>query len=188
MLLGERVRLRPIEREDLPRYVAWFAEAQVRANLALFLPLSRAQEERWYENVLAQPPEEQPLAVDARGERWQHIGAAGLQNLQWRTRSTEIGLVIGDRAFWGQGLGTEVTALLVRFAFATLNLHRVALRVYEDNAPARRVYEKVGFVLEGRQRDGDFREGRYRDVLVYSILRPEWNDLPRRHERGATDA
>jgi RimJ/RimL family protein N-acetyltransferase len=190
LLFGERIRLRPIERDDLPRFVAWFADPEVRANLSLFLPLSRAQEERWYENVLVQPPEEQPFAVDARveGESWHHIGAAGLQNLHWRTRSTEIGLVIGDRAFWRQGLGTEVTAVLVRFAFATLNLHRVALRVYEDNAPARRVYEKVGFVLEGRQRDGDFREGRYRDVLVYSILRHEWSDPSREQEPGATDA
>jgi RimJ/RimL family protein N-acetyltransferase len=187
MLHGERVRLRPIERDDLPRFVAWFADPEVRAHLALFLPLSRAQEERWYESTLAQPQEEQPFAIDARLDeaRWQHVGAAGLQNLQWRNRGTEIGLVVGDRSFWGKGLGTEATALLVRFAFDTLNLHRVALRVYEDNAPARRVYEKVGFVLEGRQRDGDFREGRYRDVLLYSILRPEWQD---HREGGGRDA
>jgi RimJ/RimL family protein N-acetyltransferase len=71
---------------------------------------------------------------------------------------------------------------LLSFAFATLNLHRVALRVFEDNAAARRVYEKVGFVLEGRQRDGDFREGAYRDVLLYAILRREW--LARRSATG----
>ena len=189
MLLGQGVRLRPIEREDLPRYVAWFADSEVRAHLALVLPLGRAQEERWYESVLAQPAEEQPFAIDAQVDQtsWQHIGGAGLQNLQWRTRSTEIGLVIGDRAFWNRGLGTEATALLVRFAFDTLNLHRVALRVYEDNAPARRVYEKVGFVLEGHQRDGDFRDGRYRDVLLYSILRPEWEERVRGGAAGEDD-
>jgi diamine N-acetyltransferase len=187
MLHGERVRLRPIERDDLPRFVAWFADPEVRAHLALFLPLSRAQEERWYEGVLSQPPEEQPFAIDVRRAEasWQHVGVAGLQNLQWRNRSAEMGLVIGDRSVRGQGVGTDATEVLVRFALATLNLHRVALRVYEDNAPARRVYEKVGFVLEGRQRDGDFREGRYRDVLLYSILRPEWQD---HREGGGRDA
>ncbi len=188
MLYGGRVRLRPIERDDLSRFVAWFADPEVRAHLALFLPMGLAQEERWYEAMLARPQEEQPFALDARlaEAAWRHVGSAGLQNLHWRARSTEIGLVVGDRSAWGMGLGTEATELLVRFAFATLNLHRVALRVYEDNAPARRVYEKVGFVLEGRQRDGDYREGRYRDVLLYSLLRPEWQ--ARGGGRGPADA
>ena len=47
MILGENVRLRPIERDDLPRYVAWFGDPEVRRHLQIYLPFSLAQEERW---------------------------------------------------------------------------------------------------------------------------------------------
>jgi RimJ/RimL family protein N-acetyltransferase len=176
MIVGQRVRLRPIERSDLSRFVGWFADPEVCAHLALVLGPGLAQEEEWFEAMLARPALEQPLAVEARaGEgEWRHVGSAGFEHLDWRNRSVEIGLVLGDTSSWGQGLGTEVTELLLRQAFATLNLHRVWLRVYEDHDVARHVYEKVGFVLEGVQRDGDFRLGRYRGVRLYSILRHEW--------------
>jgi RimJ/RimL family protein N-acetyltransferase len=176
MLVGKRVCLRPIEREDLERFVRFFADPEVRANLDMVLGLSNAQEIAWFEEQLRQPPLEQPFAVDlVQGtERPRLIGGAGLRAFDWRNRSAELGLVIGDKSMWGQGLGTEITRLLLRHAFFTLNLHRVWLRVFADHARAQKVYEKVGFTLEGRQRDGDFRNGRYRDVLVYSLLAREW--------------
>jgi len=64
--------------------------------------------------------------------------------------------------------------LLLRHGFATLNLHRIYLRVFEDNPRAIRSYEKAGFVHEGRQRQGEYHEGEFHDVLFMSVLRPEW--------------
>jgi RimJ/RimL family protein N-acetyltransferase len=176
MLVGKKVRLRPIEDADLPRFVAWLGDAEVRHHLALVLGPGLAQEKKWREQTLALPALERPFAVEARAGRsgWRLVGSAGLQNFDWRNRSAELGLVIGDKKLWGRGLGTDVTEVLVRHAFATLNLHRVWLRVFADHAGGRKVYERVGFVLEGRQREGDFRDGQYRDVLVYSLLSGEW--------------
>lgn len=176
MLVGKRVCLRAIEREDLERFVRFFADPEVRAHLDMVLGPGSAQEITWFEEQVRQPLLEQPFAVDlVQGtEKPRLIGGAALRGFDWRNRSAELGLVIGDKSVWGQGLGTEVTRLLLRHAFFTLNLHRVWLRVFGDHARARRVYEKVGFTLEGRQRDGDFRDGRYRDVLVYSLLAREW--------------
>lgn len=176
MLVGKRVCLRPIEREDLEKFVRFFADPEVRSHLDMVLGLSNAQEIAWFEEQLRQPPLEQPFAVDlVQGtERPRLIGGAGLRAFDWRNRSAELGLVIGDKAMWGQGFGTEITRLLLRHAFFTLNLHRVWLRVFVDHVRAQKVYEKVGFVVEGRQRDGDFRNGRYRDVLVCSLLAREW--------------
>lgn len=176
MLIGKRVCLRPIEREDLERFVRFFADAEVRAHLTLVVGPGLAEEALWFEETLRLPPLERPFAVELlQGtEKPRLVGSAGLRAFDWRNRSAELGLVIGDKAMWGQGLGTEVTRLLLRHAFFTLNLHRVWLRVFADHARAQRIYDKVGFVLEGRQRDGDFRDGRYRDVLVYSLLAREW--------------
>lgn len=176
MLTGKRVCLRPIEREDLERFVRFFADAEVRAHLSLVVGPGLAEEVIWFEQALRLPPLERPFAAELlQGtEKPRLVGSAGLRAFDWRNRSAELGLVIGDKAMWGQGLGTEVTRLLLRHAFFTLNLHRIWLRVFADHARAQRIYDKVGFVLEGRQRDGDFRDGRYRDVLVYSLLAREW--------------
>jgi RimJ/RimL family protein N-acetyltransferase len=64
--------------------------------------------------------------------------------------------------------------LLLKHGFDTLNLNRIYLRVFETNPRAIRAYEKAGFTHEGCQRQAEFKEGRYLDVLVMSILRNEY--------------
>jgi RimJ/RimL family protein N-acetyltransferase len=66
--------------------------------------------------------------------------------------------------------------LLLRHGFETLNLNRVHLRVYEDNARALAVYRRLGFQEEGRLRQDRFLEGRYWDTLLMGLLRQEWLD------------
>jgi RimJ/RimL family protein N-acetyltransferase len=143
----------------------------------MYLPISHAEEEKWFDKVLATDREEQPLAIEIQlGEGWALIGNCGMFNLDWRNRSAELGIFIGDKAYWDKGYGTEVMRLLLRIGFMTLNLHRIYLRVYDNNLRAVHVYEKIGFVHEGRQRQAEFRDGRYLDLLLMSILRPEWNE------------
>jgi RimJ/RimL family protein N-acetyltransferase len=127
-----RIRLRPIEREDLPRFVAWFADGEVRHFLARYLSMSMASEEKWFEETLARPEDERPMAIDLHaGEGvWRHIGAAGYQSIDWRNRGAEVGLAIGEKSMWNQGLGTEVMEAMLRHGFETLNLHRIFLRVF----------------------------------------------------------
>lgn len=182
MVHGERVRLRRVERADLPRYVEWLNDPEVRDHLALVYPLGLAGEEQWFEASLRTEPACQPFAVDVRGshlqpeavsEPWVHIGSAGFHEVDWRNRSAELGLVIGRKDLWGRGFGTEAVQALARWGFLELNLHRVQLKVYEDNARAIRAYEKAGFKVEGRLRQSRFHHGRYCDTLVMGLLRDE---------------
>ena len=85
-----------------------------------------------------------------------------------------MGIVIGDKAQWGKGYGTDTMRTLVGWGFGELNLHRIALQVYDDNARAVHCYEKVGFKTEGRLRESNFHNGRYRDTLIMALLRAEW--------------
>jgi RimJ/RimL family protein N-acetyltransferase len=62
----------------------------------------------------------------------------------------------------------------VRFAFDQMNLNRVDLQVLDDNERGIRCYEKIGFVREGVQRQYRYREGRYVDMIMMSILREEY--------------
>jgi len=83
--------------------------------------------------------------------------------------------MIGDKSVWNQGLGTETISLLLKHGFETLNLNRIALKVYSDNPRARRTYEKTGFVHEGTLRQAVYKNGHYGDIELMSILRSEWD-------------
>ncbi len=64
MIYGDRIRLRAIEQDDLPRFVEWFNDPAVRMYLDLILPMSMADEEDWYQQIRKQPPPERPFAID----------------------------------------------------------------------------------------------------------------------------
>ncbi len=177
MILGERVRLRRIERADLPRMAEWMNDPQVREGLANVYPFGLVHEEQWFEGMLKLEPAAQPFAIEAKGRsrsQWMLIGAVGFHGVDWRNRSAEAGIFIGRKDLWNQGYGTDALRALARWGFAELNVNRVWLRVYEDNARAIRSYEKVGFRPEGRLRQDRFHRGRYFDTIVMALLREEF--------------
>ena len=188
MIYGERIRLRRDERTDIPRFVEWLNDPEVTRYLGAFnLPISTANEEGWFENMLRLPLDEQPFAIEVRNavpaagvlpsenrDDWKLIGNCGFRDFNRAVHSAEVGIFIGDKSCWNKGYGTEVMGLLLRVGFETLNLNRVFLRVDEENKGGIRAYEKAGFIHEGRLRQAAYLHGSYQDVLIMSVLRPEW--------------
>jgi RimJ/RimL family protein N-acetyltransferase len=95
----------------------------------------------------------------------------GLRN---RHGTAELGIMIGDRDYWGRGYGREVVRLLLRYGFHYLGLRRIALTTHAKNERAIRCYLACGFVEEGRPRQAAWIEGEYVDLVEMSILRDEW--------------
>jgi len=104
------------------------------------------------------------------------IGIAGLYDINWVARHTELRIVIGETNCLGQGMGTSVVKAIVKYAFEKLNLNKVYLGVNASDVRANKCYQKAGFVNEGTTRDYHFRNGRYYDANIYSILRREWKN------------
>ncbi len=175
MIVGERVRLRPIEREDLPRFVEWFSDPEVRHYLGMPLPFSLAQEERWFENMQERLEKQELVMLTIETSKGAHIGNISLFDINWKDRQAELGITIGDKDYWNQGYGTDATQTMLRVAFDNLNLHRVSLRVHADNVRGIRCYEKAGFQREGKLRESVFRGGVYHDMVLMSILKSEYN-------------
>lgn len=178
MIYANRLRFRRPERDDIPLFIAWLNDPEVRQGISLYLPISKWEEEKWFENMTQRSLNERPFTIEIRteNEEWKAVGNCGLFNIDWRNRHAELGIMIGDRAYWNQGYGTEATKLMLRHAFQTLNLHRVFLRVFANNRRAKRAYEKAGFIHEGSMRQAEFVDGEYLDVHFMSSLQPEWDE------------
>ncbi len=170
MLKGKLVVLRPTEQEDLGNYVQWMNDPDVLAYFGSYLPYNMLKEEAWFESM-SRDASVIHFAIDYDGR---HVGGCGFSSIDYRNRSAEVGLFIGDKSLWNQGLGQDVLRTMLAYGFDYLNYHRIFLRVYEENIRAVHAYEKVGFVHEGRFREANWRHGRWQDILVMSILAPEW--------------
>lgn len=97
-------------------------------------------------------------------------------------RSTEIGIDILP-AFQGRGYGREAIEWALDYAFRRAGLHRVRIRAFEWNTGALRLYEKVGFKMEGREREALWHEGRWWDGVELGILEGEWWGMQREREK-----
>lgn len=174
MIVGAKVRLRPIEREDLPRFVEWFADHEVRRFLRTYVPFSLEQEKRWFENLQEQIDRQETVMMAIETTESVHIGNVGLSSIDWKNRTAEMGIVIGEKAYWNQGYGTDAIRTMLNLAFGEMNLHRVYLRVDADNERGIACYQKAGFQHEGTYREAIFKEGNYQDQHVMSILQSEF--------------
>ena len=85
----------------------------------------------------------------------------------------EFGIVIGNEENWGQGYGSKASKLILDYGFSNLGLHRVELLVLEFNKRAQRVYEKLGFVVEGLQREARLIDDKWHNVVQMSLLEGE---------------
>ena len=177
-LFGKRIRLRAAEKSDIDTFCRWVNDPEVTENLMMVYPMSKVEEEHWFENMLQKPPSNHVLVIDIRDEEnpsiWRAIGTCQFIAIDWLNRFGEVGIMIGEKSLWNQGYGTEAMRLLIQHGFNTLNLNRVWLQVYSKNKRGIRAYEKAGFVHEGVYRQAHFQHGRYFDVHLMSILREEW--------------
>jgi RimJ/RimL family protein N-acetyltransferase len=124
----------------------------------------------WYHKML-QNPIEWAIEFDGRC-----IGQARL-TVNYNDKRARHAAGIFDEKLLNQGIGTEITKAVLQYAFGTLGLHRVDLRVLEYNKRAIRCYEKCGFLKEGVEREGALIEGKWENDWMMSILEYEYDAL-----------
>jgi diamine N-acetyltransferase len=176
MITYKRIRVRAAERADIPTFTRWMNDPEVTAGLTIYRPMSLVNEENWFENMIRRPQDEQIFVIEICPKKeWLSIGTCGFHEIDWRNSNAEVGISIGEKNWWNQGYGSEAMELLVKYGFETLNLHRIWLRVFENNKRAIGSYEKVGFTHEGQMRESDYKNGKYHNILIMSVLRQEYH-------------
>lgn len=101
------------------------------------------------------------------------IGLAGSVRLSRDSGEHELYYHLG-RPYWGKGYATEAAGAVVDHVFSMPLVHRICAEVVVSNIGSVRVLEKTGMKQEGRLRGKFFKDGIYRDIFMYSLLRYEW--------------
>ncbi|MDP6602666.1 MAG: GNAT family protein [Rhodospirillales bacterium] len=171
---GERCRLRPLRRDDIRKTLEWRNNPAIRdRNFGARFPVTEVMEEAWFADALADTSNRRIIfAVEDAGVG-ELIGMVYLHSIDWVGRTAMFTIMIGDEAYHGHGFGTEATALALEIAFQHFNLRKLTLIVGADNAPARKVYEKLGFTEEGRLKDHVYYDGAFQDVHYLSKFRED---------------
>ena len=174
MLHGDKVILRAIQRGDLPRLCEFNNDLAVElaggGDPPMPQSLERLQAE--FDQEAAKGGRDgASFAIEADGVL---IGQCGLRPIIEADRTSELGITIGDQAYWGRGYGRDAVRVLLEYAFRYRNVRKVWLRVWGNNKRGIRSYLAVGFVEEGRLRRHVWSAGEYVDLVYMGILRDEW--------------
>ncbi len=171
ILEGEKVRLRPMQDRDMPLFVQWLQDAEVRRWLASITePPTLEEQFDWYEGRRSDP-DSVLWSIETLDGRL--VGSVELRLAQHAQRA-ELGIAIQDKTMWSQGLGTDTVRLVMEYGFEDLELHRIELMTDEENVRGRRCYEKCGFIEEGLLREHRLIDGKFGNTIMMSVLRDEW--------------
>lgn len=175
LLRGETVRLAPLAKADAPTIAPWYEDAEFMRLLDADPAFPKTVEE--VEEMIAEMRKNKAhvfalrrLADDVL------MGMGGLDEISW-SNGVAFAVVGLGRPYWNQGYGTEAMAMILRYAFDELNLHKVQLTVFGYNPRALAVYRKVGFREEGVMREFLHRDGARHDLIMMGILAREWREM-----------
>ena len=174
LLVGERVVLRALREEDLPLLEGWWQRLEtmpLQRDAVLPQPAGSAAASfrSWSAN---EAPASVGFSVVERTEG-QLVGHVTLHGASVRNRCATLAVMIGAEHL-GRGHGSDAVAVLVRYGFAELGLHRIELATMAFNTRGLSVYRRAGFVEEGRRREVAFHDGRFHDEILMSVLDHEW--------------
>jgi|SRR5580692_1533231 RimJ/RimL family protein N-acetyltransferase len=184
MLKGKNVFLRAVRSDDLPRLCEFNNDLAVELSVGGSPPMPQTLERMQSEfngSVAKGGRDGTWFAIETEGVLIGQCGLHGLTEQKGIAHSCDIGITIGDRSYWGRGLGREAVKLLLEYAFQYWNMQRVGLKTHSGNERAIRCYKACGFTEEGRLRRREWNDGHYVDSVFMSILREEWEEIYGRH-------
>ncbi|MFK0165689.1 GNAT family N-acetyltransferase [Rhizobium sp. NPDC090279] len=172
ILEGRNVRLRPPCADDADVRFALGTNAEIAEMYGInkedMKPVTREGAARWVQSFAERP---HAWVIEINGA---FAGEIRLDNVNLQDKRATMAIGISNPALLGKGFGTEAITLLLNHAFGEMGLHRIGIRVLAYNKRAIRAYEKCGFVVEGRERETAYVNGRWHDDIMMGLLDREF--------------
>jgi ribosomal-protein-alanine N-acetyltransferase len=181
ILETERLLLRPVTKDDAQAVFDYASNPNV-TRFTIFETHRTIDDSRWFVNDYVRSryscKEPDPFAITFIEDPVRMVGALGAHWVSQPNGTMEMGYAIAE-PYWGQGLIVEAGTALIRFVFTEYAVERLQARVIAGNDASERVLAKLGFTREGVLRSSLFRRGRSHDLIMYSLLRREWEGIAR---------
>lgn len=171
ILQGQDIYLRPMESKDTDNIIKWRNTDFVRRNFIYQAPFTKEGHEKWTSDMIETGKAVQFIICLNNND--ESIGSVYLRDIDPVHHKAEYGVFIGEESALSKGYGTQAAKLMLTYAFDSLKLHKVMLRVLAGNDSAKRSYEKAGFVQEAYLKDEVFLDGRYQDIIFMAVINKE---------------
>lgn len=168
VLSTPRLRLEPLGPEHFEGTWAGLQNPESRRLTGTHATFTRPQIEQWLDGLAERDGRADWAVIQV--EDGAHIGEVVLNDYDGDNRSIGFRIALNADNQFGRGYGTEATSAVVGYAFDVIGVHRIGLEVYAFNPRARRVYEKCGFRVEGRQREALYWDGEWVDLILMGML------------------
>jgi RimJ/RimL family protein N-acetyltransferase len=171
IISGDHIRLRPLTEADMILKVKWYNDPKVRETLVVDEVFELDKTVNWFRTL-----ETNPSRVDFIVETLEGIpiGITGLIDIDRKNKSSQCYCVIGQKDYWGKGLGTEIHSILFEWGFETLDIERIWAHIRTNNPSIFRIVEKLGFKIEGTLRQDKIIDNCRIDLYHIGLLRPEF--------------
>ena len=133
--------------------------------------VSQAYEKKWIYDTIFRSSDIK-LAICLK-ENDLHIGNIYLTGINYINRTAESHILIGDKDYWGKGYAREALLQLLKYGFNEHGLNRIEAHINADNPASLSMHTKCGYKKEGVLRKALYKNGRFKDVVVMSILKEE---------------
>jgi len=170
ILHGKTIYLRPLKESDADgNYPSWFNDLEVcKYNDHGFVKNTPEMTLEYIKSVKESQDKRVFAIIDKETEK--HIGNISLQKINFTYKNAEIAIIIGEKDYWGRGIGKEAWELVMTYGFKTLNLHRLYCGTHEENKGMQKVALLCGMKEEGRLKHAMFKNGKYVDVILYGKI------------------
>jgi len=173
MIKGKKIILDSVEEKHLPLLLEWRNDPNFRQYYREYRVFTIEQQKKWWVDKIVNDNSWQYFVVKPIEEPERVIGAAGLTYIHPIYRTGEFAITLGDTAYRGKGYGSDTLRTLIDHGFNDLNLNKIWCEVYENNK-AVEIYRKIGFKDEGVLRQHVYKNGKYLDSYILSMLRSEY--------------
>jgi len=181
MLKGKKVKLVRIEKSDIRQLMNWRNNPEFRKHFREYRELNMSDQKKWFEEKVLRDPSTVMFSIRRLKDN-QLLGCCGLVYINQIYRHADLSLYIGWKDVYidNKGYAEESSLLLLDYGFRELCLNKLWTEIYVFDKKKKKLYDKLGFKIDGVLRENYFYNGRFWNSYILSILVSDWRSMSKR--------